>query len=184
MNATKTIPKVILKNTKRKPSTIKEKINFHNILNSKNLKEIKELYVDGNNMLFIYKSFRDLCIGKNQNRSIIDQKFINFFQHFHQKLNFKKTTLIFDDTKLKEFCEENFSLICAKPKYQNADDCMLELSKDGNNSKLFLTSDANLRELLNQHNVRVCGSKHFLIELGKSFEIQENQIESWFHQYK
>jgi hypothetical protein len=183
MTVNNTIPKVILRNaTKRKP--LLPNINFHQILNSNNLKEIKELYIDGNNMLFIFKSFRDLCIGKNKNRTEMDQKIVNFFQHFHQKLNLKKTTIMFDDTKLKEFSEGNFSLICAKPRYQDADDCMLELSLDGNDSKLFLTSDTKLRELLNQRKVRVCGSKHFLVELGKSYEIQENQVESWFHQIK
>jgi len=71
---------------------------------------------------------------------------------------------MFDDTKLQEKTESNFSLICARPKYKTSDDYFVVLSKDIEipSTSLFITSDKELSLRLKENGVKVCGPKHFM----------------------
>jgi len=80
-------------------------------------------------------------------------------------MNLKKTILMFDDTKLEEKTDSNFSLICARPKYKTSDDYFVVLSKDVEipSSCLFVTSDKELRERLKENGVKICSPKKFML---------------------
>jgi rRNA-processing protein FCF1 len=147
-----------------------------------NFEKIKELYVDANNMLFIYGTLRKLVLGKK--RIEADQLIINAFQSIHKEFNMNKTTVMFDDTRVEEFSQEDFSLICAKPKYKIADDYLVDLSMNGNESMLFLTSDAELRDRLTKNGVCVFGPKRFLIMIAEKKGIHQNQVESWLKKFQ
>eukprot|EP01080_Neovahlkampfia_damariscottae_P010711 gene10711-3333_t len=146
---------------------------------------IKELFIDGNNMLYIYNTLRKLVLGKQRNSA--DQLLVNFFKAFHEKVNFQKTIVMYDDTKLKEWSENNFTLLCARPNYKTSDDYLVELASKGlkPESMLFVTSDVELKQRLLKYNVQLSGPKTTVIQIAKEFfDIESTEVDAWLKKFE
>jgi rRNA-processing protein FCF1 len=133
-------------------------------------------------MLFIYDTLRKLVLGKKRKEA--DHLIINVFHTLHKEFKMNKTIVMFDDTRVEESSSENFSVLCARPKYNISDDYLVDLSKNGNETMLFLTSDAELRERLTQNGVQVFGPKKFLIVIAGVKGIDEEDVESWLKEFQ
>jgi len=125
--------------------------------------EIKKLYLDGNNMLFIFSTLRNLIL-KKRNRKEADKLICKIWLDFGKIMKFKKTILMFDDTKLIPSSLEKFELICARPKFKTSDEYFVDIAQKLKNpqNSLFVTSDAELRQNLKKCGVKICGTKGIL----------------------
>jgi len=89
---------------------------------------------------------------------------------------------MFDDTNLNEKTDSNFSLLCARPKYQTSDDYFVVLSKDVEipSSCLFITSDFELTKRLKEKEVKVCLPKKFMFFVISILGGSVDNIEEFF----
>jgi len=105
---------------------------------------VVNLYLDGNNMLYVVSSIRALVL-KRKNRAA-EAVLEDLARSFSSALNLKHCTLIFDDTK-RLVTEEAFSVQSARPSFSTSDDALVEMAKANTEPAVFVTSD---RELLNR----------------------------------
>jgi len=105
---------------------------------------VVNLYLDGNNMLYVVSSIRALVLKRNTRAA--EGALEALARSFSSALNLKHCTLIFDDTK-RLATEESFSVCSARPSFATSDDALVEMAKANTEPAVFVTSD---RELLNR----------------------------------
>lgn len=109
---------------------------------------ITQLYLDGNNMLFLDSTIRALCLGKEMKRACEILAELFYIYTSHKRFN---AILIFDNGKVvfeKESDGVTFKVCTARPKYETSDDALVDwaggLSASDLASSLFVTSDRGL----------------------------------------
>lgn len=109
---------------------------------------VKRVYLDGNNMLFINSKIRSMFINKDT-QTEAQKKFATFCFEFTKKMALEKTSLIFDFTELKQ-SEETFEIISAKDcNFETTDDMLVEYAEIENMEEcIFVTSDYGLQKRL------------------------------------
>jgi predicted RNA-binding protein with PIN domain len=133
-----------------------------------------QLYLDGNNMLFVDDILRKLCLKKNLSGAA---KKLSEAVEIYSKQEKLSTILIFDI--LKECFEKEedgvkFQVCSAKPDFETSDDALVEwaggLSASAMESILFVTSDRVLQTRLIQK-----GAKH-IMKSGVWFKLMKAKI--------
>jgi hypothetical protein len=128
---------------------------------------VVNLYLDGNNMLYVVSSIRALVL-KRKNRAA-EAALEQLARSFSSALNLKHCTLIFDDTK-RLVTEEAFSVCSARPAFSTSDDALVEMAKANTEPAVFVTSD---RELLNRleasgKHVLLCKPKEWFLFVART----------------
>lgn len=128
--------------------------------------EVRTIYLDGNNMLYIEKEMRDYAIsGRNRVHAerMLANLVLSYCQTSTDEINFK---LMFDATSFHGYTDTHFEIICArKMGFSIADDALVHISEvnpDIRDTTLFVTSDKELIERLKSLGSFVMKPKDFL----------------------
>jgi len=138
---------------------------------------VVNLYLDGNNMLYVVSSIRALVL-KRKNRAA-EAALEDLARRFSSLLNLKHCTLIFDDTK-RIVTEEAFSVSSARPSFATSDDALVEMAKANTEPAVFVTSD---RELLNRleasgKHVLLCKPKEWFLFVARTLGGASSGVDS------
>jgi hypothetical protein len=119
--------------------------------------QIKTVYLDGNNMLFLTNTLRQYAIKKS-GRSIAENILTKAGESFHiQHPTVKMTHVLFDNTNTSIntlVAGRSFVVSAARPIKPTSDDLLVEFAQQAQNesqSCLFVTSDRELRRRLQQY---------------------------------
>jgi len=114
--------------------------------------EGSHLFLDGNNMLYCIRPIRNLVLARKMSQA---QGFLRrITRDFAEIMNLENCTLMFDSTKtLVNESRFRFSVVSARPQFQNSDDALVELAKK--TKGLFVTSDRELIQRLEFEGVSI-----------------------------
>lgn len=169
--------------TERKYEKKKEGFGLHENIETLNWEEITDLYLDGNNMLYICSFLRELVLRRRrgQNNNVVEQLLGQIAKEFGKAKMLKKVVMIFDSTRLK--IEENdfgfeYILCSARPEYKTSDDRLVDWAKENeesnnNNNSIYVTSDRELCRRLKETGVRIIAPKRWLIFAANTISGQE-----------
>ena len=111
---------------------------------------IEQVYLDGNNMMFVVDSLRRLCLnraGKKTERAIGE-----IASAWNEKMHIPNVDLVFDLTNQLESIG-TVKVSSAQPKYKTTDDMLVEIARQPSNQQknkrtIVVTSDRALAALL------------------------------------
>jgi len=146
---------------------------------------IEDVYIDGNNHIYVVQSIRSMVLGKSMSRAETALQLIS--QEWHKSISQKKVTLIFDDTN-KNLSDGSFRVCSAKPFFQTSDDALVhwatQLTPEKAKKTLVFTSDRELTTRLQSYGVQVLKSKCFFkiasIKLGQK---DGEGLDAWSARY-
>ncbi|KAL9646865.1 hypothetical protein ABK040_013725 [Willaertia magna] len=158
-----------LKKLERKELKEKKKQKEEQSISEQELNEMKRIYLDGNNMMYVTKVLRDLTL-KRRDRKLAEKLLIKITKLFKEHEAKDYVHICFDSTSDLSLIEnENDSFIVSsarKEGFKIADDYLVELAGkevvDNNTSCLFVTCDRELRIRLKEKGVRIIGSGNWL----------------------
>jgi rRNA-processing protein FCF1 len=129
----------------------------------------RHLYLDGNNMLFVVPSIRQVVIrGRRQNAENLLSAVAQHFASASASKGLEGTILVYDNTHL-EYSQELLSVRSARPTFATSDDALVQWSAEHSNPMelLVVTSDKGLQERLFEKGVPV-------MKPGRWFKIVES----------
>lgn len=136
--------------------------------------EVKTVYVDGNNLLFVLDALRSRVL---QSRRLEAESIL---QHLARKWVEKNSSIarciiIFDNTETS-ISEDRFSVYSARPKYNTSDEALVDcaLASEDKKSVLVFTSDRKLTDDLEDLGVHVWKSKAFFHTVFSSLNENKN----------
>ena len=123
--------------------------------------DIEQVYLDGNNMMFVVNSLRRLCLnraGKKTERALGE-----IAAAWNEHMHIPNIDLIFDATRQVDQVG-SVRVASAQPKYPTTDDMLVELARrpdnhEKNKRTIIVTSDRALAALVRRKNVRLLRSK-------------------------
>ncbi len=144
-----------------------------NICTKKIDSEINQMYLDGNNMLFVDEKLRKLCLSRR--KSVSEKLIANLAIELGKKLGLEEIILIFDNSKniYKTTIDSlNLCVVSAKPDYETSDDALVNWmeKKESFENILIVTSDIGLQSRLKDK-----GVKH-IIKSGNWFKLVKENI--------
>ncbi|CAF1324818.1 unnamed protein product [Adineta steineri] len=105
-------------------------------------KDIEQVYLDGNNMMFVIDSLRRLCLnraGKKTERAIAD-----IAAAWNEHMHIPNVDLIFDSTRQLDQVG-SIKVSSAQPSYKTTDDMLIDIAQRTNNQHtIIVTSDRAL----------------------------------------
>lgn len=119
---------------------------------------IEQVYLDGNNMMFVVNSLRRLCLNRNGQKT--ERAIGEIASAWNDKMRIPNVELIFDSTRQLDQIG-TVKISSAQPKYRTTDDMLVEIARrpenQGKNKRtIVVTSDRALAAL-------VSSSKHFFL---------------------
>jgi hypothetical protein len=123
--------------------------------------QITHLYLDGNNMLFVPKSLRELTLTGNRGDS--EQLLSDMAREFSTRQQLAFVNVMYDST-VNTLSSDTFVVSSARPTKQTTDDALVEIAKQGVSDldcTLFVTSDRELRFRLKQAGAKVIKPKQW-----------------------
>ncbi|CAF1577610.1 unnamed protein product [Rotaria sp. Silwood1] len=115
-------------------------------------RDIEQVYLDGNNMMFVVDSLRRLCLNRSSKKT--ERALGEIASAWNEQMHIPDVELIFDSThQLDQIGTVKIS--SAQPKYRTTDDMLVEISRQPENREknkrtIIVTSDRGLAALL-QH---------------------------------
>jgi len=133
--------------------------------------EIQRLYIDGNNLMFMTQFLRQLTL--NGSRHMTEIALSELARLLQEKLGIPFVHVLFDKSthQLESYAvsrgHESFVVSSSRPIFSTADDQLVHIANqmkqsDGTSYSLFVTSDRELRQRLQQENGKIIGPKRFL----------------------
>ncbi|CAF4153762.1 unnamed protein product, partial [Adineta steineri] len=113
-------------------------------------RDIEQVYLDGNNMMFVVDSLRRLCLnraGKKTERAIGEVA-----AAWNQQMHIPNVELIYDSTRQLDQID-TVKVTSAQPKYKTTDDMLVDIvhrpeNHEKNKHTIVITSDRALAVLL------------------------------------
>jgi chemotaxis protein histidine kinase CheA len=123
--------------------------------------EITNVYLDGNNMMFLCPPLRKFFLNRNVSKCEAVLSLIA--QLLHKKYQLKKTAMFFDSTSRVAPDNQGFEVASAQPKYPSTDDAFVDLAKQIDlSASVFVTADHELRKKLKNQGAKVLRPKKWL----------------------
>mmetsp|Transcript_3338 Transcript_3338/g.4588 ORF Transcript_3338/g.4588 Transcript_3338/m.4588 type:complete len:311 (+) Transcript_3338:49-981(+) len=139
--------------------------------------EGKNLYLDGNNMLFVLGPIRKLALqGKRAHAEFVLQCLA---EEFTKKMGLTKCTLIYDNTK-KNVATASFVVCSARPDFATSDDALVAWASEPEGKGLYVTSDRGLIERLAAVGSSICKPKQWFSFVARILsDGGAEDLESW-----
>jgi rRNA-processing protein FCF1 len=142
-------------------------------------REIQNLYLDGNNMLFVPSYLRYLRLKRS--KTIAEIVLSNLAREFSLRQQISHTHVMYDSTDITEM-SDTFAVSSARPDFNTSDDKLVEIAKQANmnvtlDSYLFVTSDRELSVRLRQVGAKVIKPKYWFQFTFQIFN-RDNEFES------
>jgi hypothetical protein len=113
---------------------------------------IEQIYLDGNNMMFVVNSLRRLCLNRNGQKT--ERAIGEIASAWNDKMHIPNVELIFDSTRQLDQIG-TVKISSAQPKYRTTDDMLVEIARrpenQGKNKRtIIVTSDRALAALVSR----------------------------------
>ena len=117
--------------------------------------DVEQVYLDGNNMMFVVNSLRRLCLNRNGHKT--ERALGEIASAWNDKMRVPNVELIFDSTRQVEQIG-TVKVSSAQPKYRTTDDMLVEIARrpenQGKNKRtIVITSDRALAALVSSFNL-------------------------------
>ena len=111
---------------------------------------IEQVYLDGNNMMFVVNSLRRLCLNRAGQKT--ERAIGEIASAWNERLHIPNVDLVFDSTRQVDPIG-TVKVSSAQPKYRTTDDMLVELARrpenQGKNKRtIIVTSDRALAALV------------------------------------
>ena len=108
---------------------------------------IEQVYLDGNNMMFVVDSLRRLCL--NRNRKKTERAIAEIAATWNEQMQIANVDLIFDSTRQLDSVG-SVRVSSAQPQYKTTDDMLIEIARRNQNQRtVVVTSDRALSAQVN-----------------------------------
>ncbi|CAF0873215.1 unnamed protein product [Adineta steineri] len=113
-------------------------------------RDIEQVYLDGNNMMFVVNSLRRLCLNRAGDKT--ERAIGEIAAAWNQQMHIPNIELIFDSTRQLDQID-TVKVTSAQPKYRTTDDMLVDLARrpenhEKNKRTIVITSDQGLAVLL------------------------------------
>ncbi|CAF1501804.1 unnamed protein product, partial [Didymodactylos carnosus] len=122
---------------------------------------IEQVYLDGNNMMFVIDSLRRLCLNRHGKKT--EQIIGQIASAWNEKLQIPHVNLIYDSTKQVETIG-TVNIQSAQPKYKTTDDMLVDLAKQNhgkNEHTIVVTADRALAAQLKNEGCQLVKPYHW-----------------------
>jgi len=103
---------------------------------------IEQVYLDGNNMMFVVDSLRQLCL--NRNSKTTERAIAEIAATWNEQMQIANVDLIFDSTRQLDSVG-SVRVSSAQPQYKTTDDMLIEIARRNKNQRtVIVTSDRDL----------------------------------------
>jgi len=111
---------------------------------------IQQVYLDGNNMMFVIDSLRRLCLNRAGQKT--ERAIGEIASAWNEKMHIPNIDLIYDSTRQLEQIG-TVKVFSAQPTYKTTDDMLVEIARkpenqDKNKRTIVVTSDRALAALV------------------------------------
>jgi len=108
---------------------------------------IEQVYLDGNNMMFVVDSLRRLCL--NRNSKTTERAIAEIAATWNEQMQIANVDLIFDSTRQLDSVG-SVRVSSAQPQYKTTDDMLIEIARRNQNQRtVVVTSDRALSAQVN-----------------------------------
>jgi hypothetical protein len=153
----------------QKRTLLTEAVNAYLTINNREdwPNDIEQVYLDGNNMMFVIDSLRRLCLNRAGQKT--ERAIGEIASAWNEKMHIPNIDLIFDSTRQLDQIG-TVKVSSAQPKYRTTDDMLVELARrpehQGKNKRtIIVTSDRALAALVSFEEYRFILYDKFLFLL-------------------
>ena len=116
-------------------------------------RDVRQVYLDGNNMMFVIDSLRRLCL--NGARKKTERAIAQIAAAWNKQMHIDNVDLVFDSTRQLDSIE-SVRVSSAQPQYKTTDDMLIDIArrtehKENNARTIVVTSDRALAVQVSVH---------------------------------